>query len=49
MSRLLLVEDDASMAKGLAYNLEAEGYDVVVCNEGEAGLREARRGGFDLP
>ena len=48
MSRLLLVEDDASMAKGLAYNLEGEGYDVVVCSEGEAGLREARKGGFDL-
>ena len=48
MSRLLLVEDDASMAKGLAYNLKAEGYDVVVCNEGDAGLREARKGGFDL-
>jgi len=48
MSRLLLVEDDASMAKGLTYNLEAEGYDVVVCTDGEAGLREARKGGFDL-
>jgi len=48
MNRLLLVEDDASMAKGLTYNLEAEGYDVVVCTDGEAGLREARKGGFDL-
>jgi len=48
MNRILLVEDDGAMAKGLAYNLGAEGYDVVVCNEGEGGLREARKGGFDL-
>jgi len=48
MNRILLVEDDASMAKGLAYNLGAEGYDIVVCNDGESGLREARKGGFDL-
>ena len=48
MNRILLVEDDGAMAKGLAYNLGAEGYDVVVCTEGEGGLREARKGGFDL-
>ena len=48
MKRILLVEDDASMAKGLGYNLESEGYDIVVCNDGESGLSEARRGGFDL-
>lgn len=48
MNRILLVEDDGSMAKGLAYNLDAEGYDIVVCNDGESGLREARMGGFDL-
>ena len=30
MNRILLVEDDGSMAKGLAYNLGAEGYDVTV-------------------
>jgi len=48
VSRILLVEDDPGMAKGLAFNLEAEGYDVVVARDGEAGLAEARRGGFDL-
>ncbi|MHC4952716.1 MAG: response regulator transcription factor [Planctomycetota bacterium] len=48
MSRILLVEDDGPMAKGLAYNLEAEGYDVVVQTDGEGGLKEARKGGFDL-
>jgi DNA-binding response OmpR family regulator len=48
MNRILLVEDDAPMARGLSYNLEAEGYDVVLCSDGEAGLKEARKGGFDL-
>ena len=42
------VEDDAGMARGLAYNLEAEGYDVVVTSDGEQGLRQARSGSFDL-
>ena len=48
MSRILLIEDDAGMARGLSYNLEAEGYDVVVASDGDQGLREARSGKFDL-
>ena len=48
MSRILLVEDDPGMAKGLLYNLEVEGYEVVVATDGERGLKEARSGGFDL-
>ncbi len=48
MSRILLIEDDAGMARGLAYNLEAEGYDVVAASDGEQGLRQARAGSFDL-
>ena len=48
MSRILLVEDDPGMARGLSYNLETEGYDVVVATDGEEGLKQARAGGFDL-
>jgi len=48
MTRILLVEDDPGMAHGLAYNLEAEGYDVVRAADGDEGLRQARAGGFDL-
>ena len=48
MSRILLVEDDPGMARGLRYNLETEGYDVVVASDGEQGLKQARAGGFDL-
>jgi len=48
MSRILLVEDDAQMARGLSYNLEAEGYEVVAAADGDEGLKRARSGGFDL-
>jgi DNA-binding response OmpR family regulator len=48
MSRILIVEDDPGMARGLAYNLEAEGYEVEVARDGEAGLKHARAGGHDL-
>jgi DNA-binding response OmpR family regulator len=48
MSRILIVEDDPGMACGLAYNLEAEGYEVEVARDGETGLKHARAGGHDL-
>lgn len=40
--RILVVEDDESITLGLRMNLEAEGYDVVVAMDGEAGLAGAR-------
>lgn len=48
MARILLVEDNADLAEGLRYNLELEGYDVLVAADGEAGLDKAMRGGPDL-
>ena len=48
MSRILLIEDDPGMARGLRYNLEAEGYDVDVAADGEQGLKAARAGSYDL-
>jgi DNA-binding response OmpR family regulator len=38
MSRLLIVEDEAHIASGLRYNLEADGHDVVLTDNGEAAL-----------
>ncbi len=38
MSRVLIVEDEAHIAEGLRYNLEAEGYQVRVVETGEAAL-----------
>jgi two-component system alkaline phosphatase synthesis response regulator PhoP len=46
--RILIVEDDASIAAGLRLNLRHEGFDVVVKQEGEAGLREALDAAYDL-
>jgi DNA-binding response OmpR family regulator len=50
MNRILLVEDEAHIAEGLRFNLEAEGYAVEVFESGEPAaerLREAPEQ-FDL-
>ena len=38
MSRLLIVEDEAHLAEGLRFNLEAEGHVVEVDGDGQAAL-----------
>ena len=38
MSRVLIVEDEEHLANGLRFNLEAEGYEVDVVDNGEAAL-----------
>jgi len=38
MSRVLVVEDEQHLADGLRFNLEAEGYEVQVVDNGEAAL-----------
>lgn len=38
MSRVLVVEDEAHLANGLRYNLEAEGHVVKVVGDGESAL-----------
>ena len=40
MSRLLIVEDEAHIASGLRYNLEAEGHEVTLADNGESALGE---------
>jgi DNA-binding response OmpR family regulator len=40
MSRLLIIEDEAHIASGLRYNLEADGHDVMLRDNGEAALAE---------
>jgi DNA-binding response OmpR family regulator len=39
MSRILVVEDEAHLAEGLRFNLEQEGYSVLVNNNGEEALK----------
>jgi two-component system, OmpR family, alkaline phosphatase synthesis response regulator PhoP len=48
--RVLIVEDEAHLAEGLRFNLEAEGYGAEVVETGEAALERLLGGGrpFDL-
>jgi DNA-binding response OmpR family regulator len=46
--RILVVEDDESITLGLRINLEAEGYEVIVASDGEAGLLSAREDDVSL-
>lgn len=46
--RILVVEDDESIAMGLEMNLSAEGYAVAIAHNGEDGLGQATSGAFDL-
>src|SRR5256885_1029214 len=47
MSHVLIVEDEAHLAKGLRFNLEAEGHTVDVASDGESALELLRDGNFD--
>lgn len=48
MTRVLIVEDEASIALGLRDDLEFEGYDVRVVTNGEEALRQGREEPFDV-
>jgi two-component system alkaline phosphatase synthesis response regulator PhoP len=39
MARILVVEDNADLAAGIAYNLKQEGYEVRLVEDGPAALR----------
>jgi len=47
-ARVLIVEDDESIALGLKLNLEAEGFVVETATDGDAGLRQAQSSPPDL-
>lgn len=46
--RLLLIEDEPALARGLSDALRANGFDVTVAADGQAGLDVALRGASDL-
>jgi DNA-binding response OmpR family regulator len=48
MTKLLLVEDDQTLRDTLAYNLQREGYDVLVTGDGISALDLAREHKPDL-
>ena len=41
MASILIVEDESDMARGIQYNLEARGYEVLVSADGDEGYRTA--------
>jgi two-component system alkaline phosphatase synthesis response regulator PhoP len=47
-SRILLIEDEPGLQVTLRDLLNGQGYDVAVAGDGEAGMRSAEAGGFDL-
>jgi two-component system phosphate regulon response regulator PhoB len=40
--KILIIEDERSLVEVLTYNLEREGYEVFVANDGQEGLRQAQ-------
>ena len=46
--KILIVEDEMHIANGLKYNLEAEGYDVSIADNGELALEMIEGAGFDV-
>jgi len=48
MKRILVVEDEHSIAFGLQLDLKSEGYDVEIESDGESALRRLRKEAFDL-
>ena len=46
--KLLVVDDEKLLVKGLKFNLENEGYDVDVAYDGEAAVEMAKNTAYDL-
>ena len=48
MAKILVVDDEKVLVKGIKFNLENEGYEVECAYDGAAALELAREGRFDL-
>ena len=48
MPKILVVDDERVMVKGIKFNLENEGYQVETGSDGEEAVEKARTGQFDL-
>lgn len=48
MAKILVVDDEPVIVKGIRFNLEREGYQVETGFDGEQAVELAREGGFDL-
>ncbi len=48
MAKILVVDDEKVLVKGIKFNLANEGYQVQTGSDGEEAVELARGGGFDL-
>lgn len=48
MKKILIIEDESSIAKLLSYNIEQEGYETITFMDGEEGFKRALDNDFDL-
>lgn len=48
MKKILIIEDESSIAKLLSYNIEQEGYETETYMDGEEGFNRAMENDFDL-
>lgn len=46
--KILVVDDEKLLVKGIKFNLESEGYQVEVAYDGEEAVERAKNGSFDL-
>jgi DNA-binding response OmpR family regulator len=46
--KILIVDDEKLLIKGIKFNLENDGYEVSACHDGEAAIEMARSGEFSL-
>ena len=46
--KILVVDDEATLVKGIKFNLANEGYQVDCCYDGETAVEMARSGGYGL-
>lgn len=48
MAKILVIDDEKILVKGIKFNLENEGYEVEVGYDGEEAVEKAKSGSFDL-
>ncbi len=46
--KILVVDDEPLLVKGIRFNLESEGYQVLTASDGEQAIALAKTGGVDL-
>ena len=46
--KILVVDDEKLLVKGIKFNLENEGYTVEACYDGASAVQMAAQGGYDL-